>query len=77
MRRQTEKIDTVVENTAETNSVLATVSEALDELAAGVEDITAALLLLSEDVSTADSRITSLESKLDELTSVGGDAVTL
>ncbi len=73
----TEKIDTVVENTAETNSVLSTVSEALDELAAGVEEITAALLYLSEDVSTADSRITSLESKLDELTAVGGDAVTL
>lgn len=73
----TEKIDAVVENTAEANSVLAAIQEALDELAAGVEEIATALLSLSEDVGAADSRITNLESKLDELTAAGGDDVTL
>ena len=64
----TEKLDAVVENTAEANSILADIRAALEGLAA-------ALLSLSDDVDAFDSRISNLESKLDELAAgygVGG-----
>ncbi len=62
---------------AEVSSVLAAIQESLNNLSVGVEDITATLLLLSDNVNTADARITSLESKINSLTATGGDASTL
>ena len=58
----TEKLDGIAENTAETNSILADIRAALEEL-------TTALLSLSDNISSIDSRISNLESKLDEVTS--------
>ena len=69
--------DVDVNDAAEVSSVLAAIQESLNNLSVGVEDITATLLLLSDNVNTADARITSLESKINSLTATGGDASTL
>ena len=70
-QNNTEKLDSVVENTAETNSILADIRVAL-------EDLAAALLSLSDDVNAFDSRISNLESKLDDIAAgqgIGGESV--
>ena len=56
----TEKLDGIAENTAEANSILADIRNALEEL-------TTALLSLSDNISSVDSRISNLESKLNEV----------
>ena len=71
------EIDVDVNDAAEISSVLAAIQESLNNLSVGVEDITATLLLLSDNVNTADARITSLESKINSLTATGGSASTL
>lgn len=58
----TEKLDGIAENTDETNSMLTDIQAALEEL-------TAALLSLSDNVGSFDSRISNLELKLDEVAS--------
>lgn len=69
--------DVDVDNAIEVSSILAAIQESLNSLSVGVEDITATLLLLSDDLSTADARITSLESKINDLTTTGEDTSTL
>ena len=56
----TEKINAIAENTAEANTIL-------DAIRAALEDLAAALPLLSDDLDRFESRISDLESKLDGL----------
>lgn len=56
----TEKINTIAENTAEANTIL-------DAIRAALEDLAATLPLLTDDLDRFESRISDLESKLDGL----------
>ena len=58
----TEKINAIAENTAEANTIL-------DAIRAALEDLAAALPLLSDDLDRFESRISDLELKLDGLIS--------
>ncbi|MXX20577.1 MAG: hypothetical protein F4W68_06410 [Cenarchaeum sp. SB0661_bin_35] len=70
----TDNID--MESAADVSLVLAALQESLSSLGVGVEDITSMLLLLSDDVNTADARIAALESEISQITN-GENAATL